>query len=425
MKPDEDMGETQVLTGSSASMDFVPYYMNPKASRQPGSSQCSKLEVILIGLVLVLLLCVCVLSAIVISALTQPRNRMTDLEIILPSDTAKIYGEESYPVLEEEGQGDTDSNDMFHIKKVKRNLTEHNYLLDEMRAMEMADSIARLNHDFARRYPRDKYSQNNIKHLPTPLRQVSDDMLNLSAEQKVTEIIFSMDRDKSGSADPWEMYNWIVWVEGIAQRHIRNEQWASLGRNSTFNILTWSDYQALLNPLGVKTADDQRRQIRDRRRWEFADDDRDDALDKFEFMYFLFPQLNPQSGIVLIPEAHADLDTDHDQRVSLYEYLAIYEGKSDLTLETDHFRNTLDVDRNGYLDVDELAPWVDPLGFVQAKTEVIYLMESLDSDRNKELTAAEALGNIELFLSSQASYYGDIYKLENLRNEVFRYQRIS
>ena len=41
-----------------------------------------------------------------------------------------------------------------------------------------------------------------------------------------------------------------------------------------------------------------------------------------EFKYFVFPQLSPSSGAVMVPEAHADLDTDYDGQVS-YLYCTV------------------------------------------------------------------------------------------------------
>ena len=65
--------------------------------------------------------------------------------------------------------------------------------------------------------------------------------------QKVREIVYSLDEDNDGAADPWELHDWIVWVEKIVHRHVLNEQWEELrlGNNnqSDARTLSWGDYQ--------------------------------------------------------------------------------------------------------------------------------------------------------------------------------------
>ena len=62
------------------------------------------------------------------------------------------------------------------------------------------------------------------------------------------EIVYSLDEDNDGAADPWELHDWIVWVEKIVHRHVLNEQWEELqqggGHNqSNAKTLSWGDYQ--------------------------------------------------------------------------------------------------------------------------------------------------------------------------------------
>ena len=64
--------------------------------------------------------------------------------------------------------------------------------------------------------------------------------------QKVREVVYSLDEDNDGAADPWELHDWIVWAEKIVHRHVLNEQWEELqlGNNqSDAKTLSWGDYQ--------------------------------------------------------------------------------------------------------------------------------------------------------------------------------------
>ena len=74
----------------------------------------------------------------------------------------------------------------------------------------------------------------------------------------------------------------------------------------------------------------------------------------------------------------------------------------------------------------ELAEWVEPSGFVQIKSEVIYLMDILDEDRDKVLTKEEIMKiSPKTFLSSQVTFFGQIYTLANLREEIFQFHRLK
>ena len=77
----------------------------------------------------------------------------------------------------------------------------------------------------------------------------------------------------------------------------------------------------MLHPYGASTNREQKSLVKDRRRWEHADADEDEELTKHEFRYFIFPQMSPNAGAVLIPEAHDDLDVNLDGKVGLQEFL--------------------------------------------------------------------------------------------------------
>ena len=89
---------------------------------------------------------------------------------------------------------------------------------------------------------------------------------------------------------------------------------------------------------------------------------------------------------------------------------------------TDYFNDILDTDGNGYLNVDEISEWVEPNGFVAAKSEVVYLMDNLDTNRNKMLNYTEILSDDnQVFLKSQVTFYGGIFRNENIRSQIFYY----
>ena len=102
--------------------------------------------------------------------------------------------------------------------------------------------IEKENADFLQRFPRDhRYvSQKKLAFFPQPLEltrmsDVPDD------EDKVTEIFNSVDENNDGSTDPWELHDWMLYVESHVHKHILDQQWHSLGQAENDN-LTWPDY---------------------------------------------------------------------------------------------------------------------------------------------------------------------------------------
>ncbi|QQP57835.1 Calumeninlike, partial [Caligus rogercresseyi] len=147
------------------------------------------------------------------------------------------------------------------------------------------------------------------------------------------------------------------------------------------------------------------------RRWQHADQNGDDHLDIEEFKIFLFPYTLDRVALnIIIPEAMDDLDLNYDGSVSMEEFLQIHEPHQRQKMSA-YFEETLDTNHDGYLNSYEITPWVNPEGFVAVKSEVIHLIEALDSDRNKVISLREIQRNPSLFLGSQITSFGQIYSL--------------
>ena len=63
----------------------------------------------------------------------------------------------------------------------------------------------------------------------------------LENEDKIQEIFDSVDENHDEVADPWEMHDWMLYVESHVQKFGLDEQWYTLGQNDMDNI-TWPDY---------------------------------------------------------------------------------------------------------------------------------------------------------------------------------------
>lgn len=94
--------------------------------------------------------------------------------------------------------------------------------------------------EFRSRYPRDhRYvSKKMLSFMPLALKTASK---TLSDEQKVQKIFNSVDENGNESLDPWEMHDWMIYVESNVQKSVCDKQWHDLNRAENDNI-TWPDF---------------------------------------------------------------------------------------------------------------------------------------------------------------------------------------
>jgi len=214
---------------------------------------------------------------------------------------------------------------------------------------------------FRKRFPRDhRYvSQKTLSFAPKPALLRSDigsggsaelPLVVLEDEDKIQEIFDSVDENHDEVADPWEMHDWMLYVETHVQKFGLDEQWYTLGQNDMDNI-TWPDYVFKHHPRGLVTTARKRKMERDRRRWIYADfNPKDEALSKNEFKQFLFPE----TSIIWVAETLEDLDTDYDGFVDEKEFLVIFESDNHQEMSR-YFSQDLDTDHDGLLDLEELS----------------------------------------------------------------------
>ena len=60
-------------------------------------------------------------------------------------------------------------------------------------------------------------------------------------DQQIHEIFDSVDENGDKATDPWELHDWMIYVESLAHKYVLDEQWHNLGLDDWDNI-TWSDY---------------------------------------------------------------------------------------------------------------------------------------------------------------------------------------
>ena len=82
--------------------------------------------------------------------------------------------------------------------------------------------------NFSQRYPRDQSGtalRQLGQFLPKPLAKVdSGNVRNETDEAKIAQIIGSLDLDGNGAGSPWELHDWMLWVEKRVHQHVVEDQ---------------------------------------------------------------------------------------------------------------------------------------------------------------------------------------------------------
>ncbi|PAA86446.1 hypothetical protein BOX15_Mlig031539g2, partial [Macrostomum lignano] len=169
--------------------------------------------------------------------------------------------------------------------------------------------------------------------------------------------------------------------------------------------------------------------IRQRKRWNAADADKDGFINQEEYRSLLFPEDSPSMREIVADETISQLDTDRDGRINQDEYLAgqwtpSKPGEKEphwLQEERDGFAKK-DTNSDGFLDKEEVQNWLQPPGAVgghSLQEEARHLMREADENRDGRLSPEEISKHRDLFAGSRATRYGeDVFDGEGGHDEL-------
>ncbi|XP_044749529.1 calumenin [Coccinella septempunctata] len=249
-----------------------------------------------------------------------------------------------------------------------------------------------------------------------------DDLPPEESKRRLGVIVDKIDHDKDGFVTREELRDWIKFTQKRYISEDINKQWAMHNPENNPK-LSWEDYEKLVYGFidfsNVVNQEDENYSYmvmrkRDKRRWQMADKDGDDALSKEEYGKFLHPEEDEYMKDVMILETMEDIDKDNDGKVSLKEYIRdLYRGEDDeeepdwVKSEREQFDTYRDKDGDGFLDVEEVKNWVIPPDFDHAEAEARHLIYEADGDADGQLTKDEIMSKYDLFVGSQATDFGD------------------
>ncbi|XP_076803700.1 reticulocalbin-2-like [Clavelina lepadiformis] len=136
------------------------------------------------------------------------------------------------------------------------------------------------------------------------------------------------------------------------------------------------------------------------------------SLDKFEYIAFKHPRFTRKTRDVFIDDVLQKSDLNQDGGIDLKEFLAHYQKNSDgedpdwTIVETDKFKEELDVNHDNLLTGNEIMNWMASDNIEEAREEADHLISECDTNGDSKLTINEILSNKELWMESDATDYG-------------------
>ncbi|VDK45622.1 unnamed protein product [Anisakis simplex] len=269
-----------------------------------------------------------------------------------------------------------------------------------------------------------------------------DDLPAEESKRRLGIIALRMDKNGDGFVDSDELTDWIhnsasfIFDLNVSRLCLVEESvivlydifWSmiSLDREETTErftemdvnrdgFVTWDEYltEAFGDgelPLEELDADDKKLMEEDRRYFMSADLDHDDRLSTEEFDAFQNPEHYPHMHKTLIEMTMLEKDRNSDGKIDLKEFLGDISDNVEsewYTVEKSRFEDEYDVDKNLFLEGDEITKWLIPNLEETARQEADHLISSADKDDDGRLTIDEIVNEHALFVGSEATNFGE------------------
>ncbi|KAH9495901.1 45 kDa calcium-binding protein [Bulinus truncatus] len=152
-------------------------------------------------------------------------------------------------------------------------------------------------------------------------------------------------------------------------------------------------------------------------KWTDADTNiTDNRLSKEEFMVFRHPEHSHRSLESMVFNVMRGVDVNNDKVITEEEFAALppgeVEGKEFQDMDRKwqderrkEFREIMDTNGDGKVDLTELKNYLDPMKPVQAKVEADSLMSLMDDDKDSRLSMEEILKHADIIIYSKMVNY--------------------
>lgn len=249
--------------------------------------------------------------------------------------------------------------------------------------------------------------------------------------EKLKDIFTAVDLNADGFLDESELTDWVMTKtrEHFYEARINNEKTFRMLDIDEDEKVTWNEFiSQFLSEKGmnkrdvyiqlsagesVKIPEDLEMKIQElREKWIQVQDIGKKYLTITQFFDFEHPETSKESLKFLVEDILHDMDTDNSNDITIQEYVALspdtdVDKVNDIWVvaRRDEFRNVIDLDKDGLVDVKELEAYLDPLSRTMAGQEARQLIGFGDFNEDGKLTLKEILENSEFYTGSKLYNY--------------------
>lgn len=240
------------------------------------------------------------------------------------------------------------------------------------------------------------------------------------AKSRLSRLIPMMDLNKDGNLVLPELQSWIYNSFKSLDKEEINEEFISMDTNGD-KLITWEEYVQkfysytldYLKEMKEKGGQENEEILKiiedDEDKFKVADQNKDGNLDESEFPAILHPYDYEFMHDIEIKRALREHDKNGDNKIDLAEYSMDNEmtqsDEAEKIAEKVKF-GEFDTNKDGFLDTEEMKPWIIPTTMENSKEEAEHILGEVDMNKDNILTKEEILDNYETFVGSQATDYG-------------------
>jgi len=261
------------------------------------------------------------------------------------------------------------------------------------------------------------------------LEQEFDELPAEEAKRRLGLLVMKMDKNGDHFVSREELIEWIVMSFRLLDEEEALEDFEEKDTDDD-DKLTWTEF--LQNHFGyseqeyetmkTENKDDVTtflEEVEDeRKKFVAADTNKDDALDKSEYVAFYSPFNYEHMHHIELERTMHTHDKDKDGALSLDEFIGNSQHDKEWEIvERERFEE-FDVDKDRLLNLQELRPWVLADTREEAEEEAEHLIQEADADKDGKLSEEEIVDAHEEFVGSQVTDYGRHLHFVKHRDEL-------
>lgn len=249
------------------------------------------------------------------------------------------------------------------------------------------------------------------------LEQEFDDLPPEEAKKRLSLLVKKMDKDQDMFVSKEELTDWIVMSFRLLDEEEALEEFDENDEDGD-GKLTWKEYlkthfsytEDEIKEMRASDRDDSLQFLvgvdEEHGKFETADVNKDDSLDREEFVAFYHPYNYEHMHNIELQRVMNDHDKNKDGLLSLEEFLGDNnQDKEWEIVEKERFQE-YDTNKDNLLNFDEIRPWVLTDNREEAEEEAEHLFMKADVNGDGKLSEKEIVDAHEDFVGSQATDYG-------------------